>query len=68
VLAFYISDKESFFCHLKDDMNDHHCKNIHELHAVVDDYIDYYNHERGQWKLKKLPPVSYRGQYLLNVS
>jgi transposase InsO family protein len=49
-------------------MNYHHCKNIHELRAVVDDYIDYYNHERGQWNLKKLPPVSYREQYLLDVS
>lgn len=60
--------QESFFGHLKDDMNDHHCKNIHESRAVVDDYIDYYNHERGQWNLKKLPPVSYREQYLLDVS
>nr|WP_089833110.1 IS3 family transposase [Halolactibacillus halophilus] len=30
--------------------------------------MDYYNHERDQWNLKKLPPVSYREQYLLNVS
>ncbi|MEN1989651.1 IS3 family transposase [Paenibacillus hubeiensis] len=22
----------------------------------------YYNHDRGQWNLKKLPPVKYRQQ------
>ncbi|WP_146913873.1 IS3 family transposase [Halolactibacillus halophilus] len=41
--------QKSFFGHLKDDMNYHHFKTIHELHGVVDDYIDYYNYERGQW-------------------
>lgn len=56
-----------FFGHLKDDINYSHCKNIHELRAVVDDYIDHYNQERGQWSQKKLLPVSYREQYLLNV-
>ncbi|WP_424311189.1 IS3 family transposase, partial [Carnobacterium sp.] len=27
-----------------------------------------YNNERGQWKLKKLPPVHYREQFLSCVS
>ncbi|WP_082220088.1 IS3 family transposase [Jeotgalibaca dankookensis] len=30
--------------------------------------MDYYNHERGQWKLKKLTPVSYRDQLLKQVA
>lgn len=47
--------KNHFWAIYKDDINYSHCKNIPELRAVVDDYIDYYNNERGQWNLKKLP-------------
>ncbi|MFL2122650.1 IS3 family transposase, partial [Marinilactibacillus psychrotolerans] len=36
--------------------------------ATVSDYIDYYNNERGQWNLKKLPPVHYREQFLSGIA
>lgn len=60
--------QESFFGHLKDEISYKECGNLSELRAMVDDYIDYYNNERGQWNLKKLPPVSYRKQFLSNVA
>lgn len=60
--------QESFFGHLKDEMNYENCTNLEELRATVSDYIDYYNNERGQWNLKKLPPVHYREQFLSGIA
>lgn len=60
--------QESFFGHLKDEMVYQSCSDLEQLRQVVDDYIQYYNEERGQWKLKKLPPVKYREQLLLSVA
>lgn len=60
--------QESFFGHLKDEIEYKDCANLEELRAIVDDYIDYYNNERGQWNLKKLPPVQYREQFLLGIA
>ena len=60
--------QESFFGHLKDEINYKDCENLEELRAIVDDYIDYYNNQRGQWNLKKLPPVRYREQVLLSAA
>ncbi|WP_143139271.1 integrase core domain-containing protein, partial [Alkalibacterium sp. 20] len=54
-----------FFGHLKDEIYYETCTSVQELRLVIDDYMDYYNNERGQWKLKKLTPVSYRSQLLL---
>lgn len=52
--------QESFFEHLKDEIKYKDCTNLEELRTIVGDYIDYYNNERGQWNLKKLPPAQYR--------
>ncbi|WP_143596849.1 IS3 family transposase, partial [Trichococcus palustris] len=60
--------QESFFGHLKDEIDYKDCENLEDLRAIVDDYIDYYNNERGQWNLKKLPPVLYREQILLGAA
>jgi hypothetical protein len=30
-----------------------------QVQAVVDDWMDYYNHDRYQWDLKKLSPWEY---------
>ncbi|OJF89659.1 hypothetical protein AX762_12050, partial [Alkalibacterium sp. 20] len=45
--------QESFFGHLKDEIYYETCTSVQELRLVIDDYMDYYNNERGQWKLKK---------------
>lgn len=55
---------ESFFGHLKDDVDYKYCKSFQELHAVITNYMHYYNHERQQWNLKKMTPVEYRNHLL----
>ena len=35
------------------------CTSFEEAKAVVDDWIDYYNNDRGQWELAKLAPNEY---------
>jgi transposase InsO family protein len=55
---------ESFFGHFKDDVDYQDCKTFEELKGVIGQYIDYYNHERPQWNLKKMTPVEYRNHLL----
>lgn len=51
--------QESFFGHMKDEIDITGCTTFKELKTVIDDYMDYYNKERYQWKLAKLSPVEY---------
>lgn len=56
--------QESFFGHMKDEINYKNCTTIDELKNIIDDYMDYYNNHRCQWNLKKLTPTQYRNQLL----
>ena len=58
--------QESFWGHMKDEINYKSCSSLEELQLIIDDYIDYYNNERCQWNLKKLTPVKYRNQLLVS--
>ncbi|MEF9959144.1 MAG: IS3 family transposase [Niameybacter sp.] len=63
--------QESFFGHMKDDINIKSCNSYEELCNEIDDYMDYYNNERYQWDLAKLAPNQYAeylktGKYPLN--
>ena len=53
--------QESFFGHMKDEINDRikKCKTFPEVLAVINDYMDYYNNHRYQWELAKLAPTEY---------
>lgn len=51
--------QESFFGHMKDEINIRHCQNHEEVKAVIDDWADYYNDDRYQWELAKLSPNEY---------
>ena len=51
--------QESFFGHMKDEIDISECKSYIEIKAVIDDWIDYYNNERYQWQLEKLSPNEY---------
>lgn len=51
--------QESFFGHMKDEIDISKCKIFSEVKAIIDDWIDYYNHERYQWDLAKLSPCEY---------
>jgi putative transposase len=55
--------QESFFGHMKDEIDLPKCKSFEELKTEIDDYMDYYNNERYQWGLAKLSPNQY-AQYL----
>jgi transposase InsO family protein len=58
---------ESFFGHLKDDIDYRICKTFEELKIMVDGYMEYYNNERHQWDIQKMTPVEYRNHLLLSV-
>ena len=55
---------ESFFGHLKDEVNIKECKTLDELRNEISRYITYYNNHRYQWNLKKMTPVQYRDHLL----
>lgn len=55
---------ESFFGHLKDDVDYKNCQTFEEIRLLIDNYIRYYNNERAQWGLNKMTPVAYRDQLL----
>lgn len=56
--------QESFFGHMKDEIDYRNCASFEELQKMIDDYIHYYNDYRCQWNLKQLTPVQYRNQLL----
>lgn len=58
---------ENFFGIMKSEMfygQENNYKNIEELKAAIEEYIDYYNNRRIKLKLKGLTPVEYRNQSL----
>lgn len=57
--------QESFFGHLKDEVDIKSCNTYQELEVLISDYIDYYNNHRYQWNLKKMTPVQYRNHLLV---
>lgn len=55
---------ESFFGHLKDELDLTDCHSLDQVRAAVDKYIYNYNHHRYQWVRKKMAPVEYRNHLL----
>lgn len=55
---------ESFFGHLKDDIDYKSCKAFEQVHSLIKEYVRYYNNERRQWDRKKMTPVEYRNHIL----
>lgn len=51
--------QESFFGHMKDEIDLEKCKDLNDVINVIDDYMDYYNNDRYQWGLAKLSPCEY---------
>jgi len=50
--------QESFFGHMKDELTEKKLSwtNIEQIREDINDWIDYYNNDRGQWSLEKLAP------------
>lgn len=55
---------ESFFGHMKDELDLKSCKTFEELEKHIEKYIFYYNNHRPQWTKKKMTPVEYRNHLL----
>lgn len=55
---------ESFFGHLKDEVDYRQAEDFETLYRLVAEYIEEYNTERYQWDLKKMTPVQYRSHLL----
>lgn len=51
--------QESFFGRMKDHIKIEKCTQYREVKMIIDDWMDYYNNERYQWKLAKLSPNEY---------
>ena len=58
--------QESFFGHMKDDLDFSICQTLEEVISLIDAYIEYYNNHRYQWGLKKMTPKQYRNHLLLD--
>lgn len=56
---------ESFFGHLKDDVDYKRAKTFEELNDMIDKYMNYYNNHRYQWDIQKMTPVQYRDHLLV---
>jgi len=57
--------QESFFGHLKDEVDYKSCKTLDELKDKINHYMVYYNNYRYQWNLKKMTPIQYRNHLLV---
>lgn len=55
---------ESFFGHMKDELDYKKCKSFEELAEKIDEYMYSYNFTRKQWNKNKMTPVEY-AQYLI---
>ena len=64
--------QESFFGHMKDEIDLTGCETFDDIYRTISDWADYYNHDRYQWDLAKLAPCEYyryltTGTYPLSV-
>lgn len=57
---------ESFFWHMKDEIDISQCENFKEVEKYMKNYIFHYNNYRPQWNRKKMTPVQYRN-HLINL-
>lgn len=60
--------QESYFGHMKDELNLDTCFTFRDVCNEIKDYIDYYNNYRYQWGLKKMTPVKYRNHLLSSLA
>ena len=60
--------QESYFGHMKDELNLDTCFTFRDVCNEIKDYIEYYNNYRYQWNLKKMTPVKYRNHLLASLA
>jgi putative transposase len=54
---------ESFFGLFKDHLDLRGCSDIKDVEKEVTKIVDYYNNERPQIAIKKMPPSEYRRHF-----
>ena len=61
--------QESFFGHMKDEIGYmiSDAQDFEEVKRIIDDWMDYYNNDRGQWLLAKLSPNEFYEYYLTGI-
>ena len=64
--------QESFFGHMKDEIDLSECTSYEDVFHVIAEWSDYYNYERYQWDLARLAPAEYydyltTGRYPLHI-
>jgi len=59
--------QESFFGHMKDELNLNKCETFDEVVSEIDSYMDYYNNYRYQWKLSMMSPNEYAKYLETNI-
>lgn len=65
--------QESFFGHMKDEIDISSCQTHDDIVRVIEDWLDYYNNDRYQWELARLSPNEFynyitTGKYPLSVT
>ncbi len=55
---------ESFFGHMKDELDYEVCRSFEELSLAIEEYMRYYNYERKQWTRNKMTPVEFRNHLI----
>ena len=55
---------ESFFGHMKDELDYKSCRSFAELLSKIEEYMRYYNYERKQWARNRMTPIEYRNHLL----
>ncbi|MBJ7966995.1 IS3 family transposase [Bacillus cereus] len=55
---------ESFFGHMKDELDYKDCQTFESLELNIKDYMEEYKYNRYQWTLKKVAPIEYRNHLL----
>jgi transposase InsO family protein len=64
--------QESFYGHMKDELDISRCISFDEIHKAISDWTDYYDNDRYQWDLARLSPREYykylvTGMYPLTI-
>ena len=57
--------QESFYGHMKDEIDISQCLTFDEIYQVINNWTDYYNNDRYQWDLARLSPREYY-KYLIS--
>ena len=57
--------QESFYGHMKDEIDISQCLTFDDIYQVISSWTDYYNNDRYQWDLARLSPREYY-KYLIS--